>query len=567
MPLLPSPIPPPVFDSDESDVASQQSTDSSSYLSSQFTQHTRLSYSPKYILNQQLSIHFDDSLSNQDDSSLNFDSILSTKPIYKNKKRKRSHDKSEEKSLHTPNQSPYTRRKNLSYVQENTFQSPKIQRRSRQCDESIHIPTTTFSNLININPFVKHRYHTRLVAKRQSLISLSIQRFEQEFHHDSFLGHGEFSHVYLCTNRLDGLNYAIKTSKQSIIGTSYEQIAWREICAYAILTSHENLVRYYSAWIELDGRFFIQLEYCNGGSLEDLIEKNRQINEQELINILHQLSDVLSFLHGKDLAHLDIKPSNIMICQYSENNIRYKLTDLGHISQISSCTIDEDGDSRYLALESLQKSHTKKIHLDKCDIFSLGLTLYVCATNYNLPKQGNEWQQLRLNITQYLHSITHCSKQFNDLLLERMCNIDPNQRPSAYDLLLNPTVNPIEPTSRESLRHSLKQEREKNSLLNKKLLDHYLFSNSYDVQMLPNDIQFQQGFLSPLQSILVPQEQNLSTPNNHSRILLINSPNTPICCTNMNNQTLISPGHCGSFAMKQIKLTGSNMFRHYSSII
>ncbi|CAF4254492.1 unnamed protein product, partial [Adineta steineri] len=87
MPLLPSPIPPPVFDSDESDVASQQSTDSSSYLSSQFTQHTRLSYSPKYILNQQLSIHFDDSLSNQDDSSLNFDSILSTKPIYKNKKR------------------------------------------------------------------------------------------------------------------------------------------------------------------------------------------------------------------------------------------------------------------------------------------------------------------------------------------------------------------------------------------------------------------------------------------------------------------------------------------------
>ncbi|CAF4391931.1 unnamed protein product, partial [Adineta steineri] len=74
-------------------------------------------------------------------------------------------------------------------------------------------------------------------------------------------------------------------------------------------------------------------------------------------------------------------------------------------------------------------------------------------------------------------------------------------------LLLDPTVNPIEPTSRESLRHSLKQEREKNLLLNKKLLDHYLFSNSYDVQMLPNDIQFQQGFLSPLQSILVPQEQ------------------------------------------------------------
>jgi hypothetical protein len=443
MPSYPSPLPPPIFDSDESDAASQQSNDSSSYLSSQFTRHTRLSFSPEVILNQRLSIHFDDSLNSQNDFTLNesihFESTPSEISIYTNKKRKRSNDKSEEISLQTPQQSPYTRRKNLDYVQENTFQSPKIQRRSRHYDESIHLPSSTLSNLVNINPFtlpLKPRYHTRLVAKRQSLLSLSIQRFEQEFRHESFLGHGEFSHVYLCTNRLDGLNYAIKTSKQPIIGTSYEQLAWREICAYALLTSHENLVRYYSAWIESDGRFFLQLEYCNGGSLEDLIERKIHFNEQELKTILHQITDVLTFMHGKDLAHLDIKPSNIMLCQYSDKDICYKLTDLGHVSQISLSTIDEDGDSRYLALEAIQKSNTKKLNLDKCDIFSLGLTLYVCATNYNLPKQGNEWQQLRLNISQFLHSITQCTKHFNDLLLERMCNVDPNQRPSACEVSL-----------------------------------------------------------------------------------------------------------------------------------
>ena len=96
--------------------------------------------------------------------------------------------------------------------------------------------------------------------------------------------------------------------------------------------------------------------------------------------------------------------------------------------------MNEDGDCRYLALEAIQKSNTKKINLDKCDIFSLGLTLYVCATNCKMPKQGNEWQQLRLNITQYLHSISQCTNQFNELLLQRMCNVDPNQRPSAYEV-------------------------------------------------------------------------------------------------------------------------------------
>jgi hypothetical protein len=434
MPFYPSPIPPPIFDSDESETGSQQSNDSSSYLSTQFSQHTRLSFSPKIIsnpANQVLpSLCFDDSITNSDD-------FISSE--ISNKKRKRNDDTSEDILIQTPKLSPYTRRKNLDYVQENTFQSPKIQRRSRHADESIHIPSP---KLVNINPFspenlpTKHRYHTRLVSKRESSFSpslqkLFIQRFEQEFQHESFLGHGEFSHVYLCTNRLDGLNYAIKTSKQTSIGTSYEQLAWREICAYAILTSHENLVRYYSSWIETDGRFFIQLEYCNGGSLEDLIEKKTCFNEQQLTNILHQISDVLLFMHNKDLAHLDIKPSNIMLCQYTDKNILYKLTDLGHISQISLCKINEDGDCRYLALEAIQKS---KLNLDKCDIFSLGLTLYVCATNYKMPKQGNEWQQLRLNISQYLHSIPQCTKQFNDLLLQRMCNVDPSLRPSAYEV-------------------------------------------------------------------------------------------------------------------------------------
>jgi wee1-like protein kinase len=458
MPSYPSPIPPPIFDSDESDAASQQSNDSSSYLSSQFNQHTRLSFSPKLILktnNQVLplsspSISLDDSINSHDGFTSTIQSTPSETRNHTSKKRKRSNDKSEQISLQTPKQSPYTRRKNLDYVQENTFQSPKIQRRSRQHDESLNNISSSIppSNFVNINPFspenlsTKHHYHTRLVSKRESTLTSSlrkliIQRFEQEFRHESFLGYGEFSHVYLCTNRLDGLNYAIKTSKQTIIGTSYEKIAWREICAYAILTSHENLVRYYSGWIEPDGRFFVQLEYCNGGCLEDIIEKNRQnqivFNEQQLKTILHQISDVLKFMHENDLAHMDIKPSNIMLCQYSDQNIIYKLTDLGHVSQISLCKIDEDGDSRYIALEVL---NSKKINLDKCDIFSLGLTLYVCATNYNMPKQGNEWQLLRLNISQYLHSITQCTKQFNDLLLQRMCNIDPNQRPTAYEVSL-----------------------------------------------------------------------------------------------------------------------------------
>ncbi|CAF3333080.1 unnamed protein product [Rotaria socialis] len=746
-----SPIPPPVFDSDESDVASQQSTDSS-YLASQFNRRTRLSFSPRLTVNSSCSqvlppssAFFDDSTCgscsqpSQDDSrfhsqpssqqdfilndSINIESALSrlttlsqtpsevsyqsspisshikksnefkspcrlrytplsssvatkqttsytvkyaTKSTTNTNKRKRSTTRNRETkvrsntsiagvSLKTPDQSPCTRRKNLDYVQESTFRSPKVQRRSRQHDDSISLTTSTISNheqsiskpkgdLVNTNPFspqldsslIKRakldspykptnktsttptpRYRTRLVAKRDQqstahvpsdtqqslrivpadsplLRELTIRRFDEEFHQEYLLGQGEFSHVYLCKNRLDGITYAIKASKQPVVGTSYEQMAWRETCAHAVLISHENLVRYHSAWIEPDGRFFVQLEYCNSGSLGDILEKNRRnhmfTNEPQLKQIVHQISDALAFMHAQDLAHLDIKPANIMLCQRSvnlekdnvdydddrTNNIIYKLTDLGHVSQISLSTSEEDGDSRYLALEALQKSKLKQINLAKCDIFSLGLTLYVCATNREMPKQGNEWQQLRLNITHYLHAISHCTNQFNEIILGRMCNIDPNQRPSAYELLLNPIASPTFPTSRESLRHSLKRERHKNLMLNKKLLSHYLLTNSSDLQTLPlsvNDtnntsLQCQPLFVSPTQST-VPQLQYASTPNDYSRKLLINTSTTPSHVTAANmNQSFASPLRGGSLATKQsTKPVGSNMLRHYSSII
>jgi hypothetical protein len=117
-------------------------------------------------------------------------------------------------------------------------------------------------------------------------------------------------------------------------------------------------------------------------------------------------------------------------------------------------------------------------------------------------------------------------------------------------------------------------------MLNKKLLSHYLLTNSSDLQTLPTGIndtnntsmQCQQFLISPTQSTLVPQHHYASTPNDNSRVLLINTSNTSgysttTTSTNL-NQSFTSPARGGSLAMKQpTKFVGSNMFRHYSSII
>lgn len=72
--------------------------------------------------------------------------------------------------------------------------------------------------------------------------------------------------------------------------------ALNEVFAHAVLGKHENVVRYFTAWAE-DKHMLIQNEFCNGGSLQDAIEKHRAngtcFSESEVRLILLHLAEGL----------------------------------------------------------------------------------------------------------------------------------------------------------------------------------------------------------------------------------------------------------------------------------
>jgi wee1-like protein kinase len=151
----------------------------------------------------------------------------------------------------------------------------------------------------------------RQAPKRLALQESNITRYEKEFVEMKLLGEGEFGLVYQCLNRLDGCIYAIKRSIKPVAGSSYEKISLNEVYAHAVLGKHDNVVRYYSAWAE-NNHMLIQNEYCNGGSLQSLLQK-RILTEAELKILLLQVAEGLKYIHSHNLVHMDIKAGNIFI--------------------------------------------------------------------------------------------------------------------------------------------------------------------------------------------------------------------------------------------------------------
>ncbi|XP_058802437.1 LOW QUALITY PROTEIN: wee1-like protein kinase 1-A [Phymastichus coffea] len=148
------------------------------------------------------------------------------------------------------------------------------------------------------------------------LLSTCTTRDKHEFHELNLIGSGEFGSVYRCINRLDGRVYAIKRSRRLLESNHAQRRAKNEVHTNAVLNNRLNDVRYYSAWVE-DNRMNIQQEYCNGGNLaassKTRSDNDKWFMEEEVCRILLDIAKGLWYIRGSKLAHMDIKPKNILL--------------------------------------------------------------------------------------------------------------------------------------------------------------------------------------------------------------------------------------------------------------
>ncbi|OWZ24473.1 WEE protein kinase [Phytophthora megakarya] len=272
-----------------------------------------------------------------------------------------------------------------------------------------------------------------------------------------WLGAGVSAEVLKVRDPKNGAVFAVKKSKQELRSDRERDLLAQEIAVLDKLTASRhnfnNIVRYYQAWQE-NGFFFLQLELCDGGTLQDFImERNGEgLLENDLWSILRDIVSGLKVLHEHDIVHLDIKPDNIFITEDG----RLKIGDFGMAGKViistktSSKISDLEGDAKYMAKELLSSSD----RVPSADIFCLGIMMLEIATGMGLPIDGKEWHDLREGGLPFL------SPEYSDELnkmIRQMMHPDPTKRPSATAILKNSCVKTASEPVTPILEHALKQ--------------------------------------------------------------------------------------------------------------
>ena len=228
------------------------------------------------------------------------------------------------------------------------------------------------------------------------------------------IGEGGMANVYLAKDTILERNVAVKVLRGDLENDEkFIRRFQREARSVSDL-SHPNIVEVYDVGEE-EGQHYIVMEYIDGRTLKQLIQKRGALTVPEVLDIMTQLTDGLSTAHDAYIIHRDIKPQNIMIL----DNGMIKITDFGIAMTLNATQLTQTnsvmGSVHYLPPEQA----AGKTATTKSDIYSARILMYELLTG-TLPFKGDNAVEIALK--QMKEKIPSIRKQ-NPLIPQSIENI------------------------------------------------------------------------------------------------------------------------------------------------
>ena len=141
---------------------------------------------------------------------------------------------------------------------------------------------------------------------------------------DSRIAIGGMGEVWEATDHVIGRTVAIKILKDEYMGDPGFLERFRAEARHAALVNHEGIANVYD-YGEEEGSAYLVMELVPGEALSAVLERERSLTPDRVLDIIAQTSSALQAAHQAGLVHRDIKPGNLLITPEG----RVKITDFG----------------------------------------------------------------------------------------------------------------------------------------------------------------------------------------------------------------------------------------------
>ena len=259
------------------------------------------------------------------------------------------------------------------------------------------------------------------------------------------IGKGSSCYVYKAKDKKTDEIFALKQS----LSKDNDSLFKKEIMIYRLFNNESPyIIKYYDCFKSKNEEnkkcLYLQLEFCQYGSIRDIIKhakkKNIEMTENEISSVIYMVLLGIKFIHEKKLVNRDIKGRNILITKDGD----VKLCDFGICRFYHKDKMKEirGGSPYWMAPEILRKEE----YSQNIDIWALGITCIELA-EYEPPYSD-------FSTTDVIKQIIKCppkgltnpkkwSKEFNDFVKQCLI-LDKNRRPMSDELLKHDFITMID---------------------------------------------------------------------------------------------------------------------------
>eukprot|EP00747_Dinoflagellata_sp_TGD_P137137 gnl/TRDRNA2_/TRDRNA2_175638_c1_seq1.p1 gnl/TRDRNA2_/TRDRNA2_175638_c1~~gnl/TRDRNA2_/TRDRNA2_175638_c1_seq1.p1 ORF type:complete len:493 (+),score=80.86 gnl/TRDRNA2_/TRDRNA2_175638_c1_seq1:48-1526(+) len=248
------------------------------------------------------------------------------------------------------------------------------------------------------------------------------------------LGSGLNGTVHKAKSRATGTAVAVKSLRLRGLSGAKKRRLVKEVEVFLSM-DHPHIARLLDVY-ETDDSLYLVMECLSGGELLKRLQEKGSFSEAHAADLAKQMLLVVSYLHGHNVVHRDLKLQNFLF--ETEGSDHLKLIDFG-----TSLILDQQllmssssGTLGYMAPEVLDQTG---LYTNKCDIWSLGVIIFNLLVGY-MPFWGDRSQQLHMMRSQ--DPMKHgpqerwapISADAVDLV-RKMLMVSQSQRPSAHEML------------------------------------------------------------------------------------------------------------------------------------